>query len=144
MRIAAARDGRGSRSDGPCGARLRFGRRDRITDSSAFARVMRKGRRLTGSYAVMWSVPGGAPGGARLGVVAAKRVFRRAVDRNRAKRLLREAFRLNRAALRGDVDVVLMARAAILGVGRAAVECDLLGLAARNRLLAQGAESVPK
>ncbi|MBM4143341.1 MAG: ribonuclease P protein component [Lentisphaerae bacterium] len=101
---------------------------------------MREGRRLAGRYAVIWSAPGGAPGGARLGVVAAKRVFRRAVDRNRAKRLLREAFRLNRNALRRDVDVVLLARAAILEAGRAAVERDLLALAARARLLADGKE----
>ena len=49
----------------------------------------------------------------RLGVVASKRTFRRAVDRNRAKRLLREVFRLNRHRFTGAVDVVLVARARI-------------------------------
>jgi len=63
--------------------------------------------------------------------VAAKKTFRRAVDRSRAKRLLREAFRLNRWRLAGDVDVILVARSAILKVGRRAVEQDLLEAAAR-------------
>jgi ribonuclease P protein component len=51
----------------------------------------------------------------RVGVVVSKRVFRRAVDRNRAKRLLREAFRLNRALLKPGVNVILAARAGIAG-----------------------------
>lgn len=55
-------------------------------------------------------------GGARLGLAISKKQARRAVDRNRLKRLVREAFRLNRAQLNG-LDLVVMAR-------QAAVEAD--------------------
>lgn len=43
---------------------------------------------------------------ARIGIIASKRVAARAVDRNRAKRLVREAFRRLRHRL-GGVDVVV-------------------------------------
>jgi ribonuclease P protein component len=70
----------------------------------------------------------------RLGVVASKRSFRRAVDRSRAKRLLREAYRLNRHRLTGDVDVVLLARSRIREAARSEVEKDLLRLAGKAGL----------
>ena len=48
----------------------------------------------------------GAP---RLGVIVAKRVLRRAVDRNRAKRLIRETFRCAKASLPA-LDIVVQVR----------------------------------
>ena len=51
----------------------------------------------------------------RVGVVVSKRTLRRAVDRNRAKRLMREAFRLRRHLLAPDVEMILVARAGIAG-----------------------------
>jgi ribonuclease P protein component len=62
---------------------------------------------------------------ARLGIIASKRVAARAVDRNRAKRLVREAFRKMRHRL-GGVDVVVRLRRCP-GKGRdAAVEISRL------------------
>jgi ribonuclease P protein component len=49
--------------------------------------------------------PNGGPR-ARIGIIASKRVAARAVDRNRAKRLVREAFRKLRHRL-GGIDVVV-------------------------------------
>lgn len=46
---------------------------------------------------------------ARIGIIASKRVAARAVDRNRAKRLVREAFRTLRHRL-GGLDVVVQLR----------------------------------
>lgn len=71
----------------------------------------------------------------RLGVVASRKSFRRAVDRARAKRLLREAFRLNRHRLRIGVDVILVARHMVLDVKRQPVEADLLDVARRAGIL---------
>jgi ribonuclease P protein component len=48
-------------------------------------------------------------GYARLGLAIAKKSIRKAVDRNRIKRLARESFRLRQAQL-GSVDFVVMAR----------------------------------
>lgn len=46
---------------------------------------------------------------ARIGIIASKKVAAHAVDRNRAKRLVREAFRAWRHRLRG-IDVVVQLR----------------------------------
>jgi len=48
-------------------------------------------------------------GHARIGIIAAKRIAPRAVDRNRAKRLVREMFRAMRHRLTG-IDVVVQLR----------------------------------
>lgn len=75
----------------------------------------------------------------RLGVVASRRSFRRAVDRARVKRLMREAFRLNRHRLRGDCDVVLMARTGMLRASRQDVEVELMAVARKARLVDRAA-----
>lgn len=47
--------------------------------------------------------------GPRIGVIVSKKVAARAVDRNRIKRLVREAFRQDRGRL-GSNDLVVLAR----------------------------------
>lgn len=77
---------------------------------------------------VIWIGTGGG-NGVRMGVVASKRTFRRAVDRNRAKRLVREAFRQERDTLRGTTDLVIVARQRILAAGAAAARDEFRKLA---------------
>lgn len=54
------------------------------------------------------------PGDARYGLIVTKRTFRHAVDRNRAKRLLRVWIRHCDAAMRPDMDYIFIARPSIL------------------------------
>ena len=76
---------------------------------NAYEAVFEQGRSLAGSAMVMrWRANGLSK--SRVGVVAAKRTLRLAVERSRARRLMREAFRLERPALAAGVDVVLIAR----------------------------------
>ena len=70
----------------------------------------------------------------RLGVVASRKVGN-AVERARAKRLLREVYRRNRFALSGNVDVVLVARHAILRAEWNSLTEEFLRLAANARLI---------
>jgi ribonuclease P protein component len=51
-----------------------------------------------------------------------------AVIRNRARRLMREAFRLNQQKLKPNTQLVLVARSAISGATLAEVETELLQL----------------
>ena len=69
---------------------------------------------------------------ARYGVVATKRTFKFATQRNRAKRLLRDWVRFNEGLLLPDMDYVFIARHAILEAtrddGRAAMARALTSL----------------
>jgi ribonuclease P protein component len=51
-----------------------------------------------------------------------------AVTRNRARRLLREAYRLNKQKLNNNLQIVMVARTAINGKKRQDVEAELLRL----------------
>ena len=46
----------------------------------------------------------------RLGMIVAKRNAKRAVDRNTVKRIIRESFRMNKAALSANDYVVILKR----------------------------------
>lgn len=83
-------------------------------DSSKYKRVFAEKRSFYGRSLVIWVICT-SDAGRRAGVVVSKRTFRRAVDRNRAKRLMREAFRLSRHNLMPQVDMILIARAGIAG-----------------------------
>ena len=80
-------------------------------------------RSFPGRFFVLW-LRIAADTDRRMGVVTSRRTLPAAVSRNRARRLLREAFRLNRQHLRPDVDVLLLARGRIEHVQRQEVEVD--------------------
>lgn len=109
-------------------ARFRFPRRQRIVDSDGYDRTFSSGKRRVGRLVVVWVRPNGGTEW-RLGVIASKRSFRRAADRNRAKRLIREAFRLGCQELPGACDLVVVARGFILRAGESDVRKELLQLA---------------
>ncbi len=62
----------------------------------------------------MWILRIQGEGVGRAGTVASKRTFHDAVQRNRARRLLREAYRTQRAHLEPGIQLVLLARRMIL------------------------------
>jgi ribonuclease P protein component len=105
--------------------RARFPRSAHLRHSSDFGKVFENKTNIVGSLMVLWIRKTDSTGGLRLGVIASKRTFRRAVDRNRAKRLVREAFRLLRGRYEGDADLVVIARRRILDAKCENVEREL-------------------
>jgi ribonuclease P protein component len=114
--------------------RLGFARAQRLKQGRDFTRVRQEGQRaVLGCLIANWRrLPAGAT--TRLGVVTSKKVGG-AVVRNRARRLMREVFRVHQRKLSQPVDLVLVARRSIAGRGLAEVEKDFLATLRRAGLL---------
>ena len=85
---------------------------ERLHRKIDFKRVFKEGRRLSASGLTLWVFQHEAQEPsqkARLGLAIPK-AYGNAVARNRLKRLIREAFRLNKARLPPEVDMVFSAR----------------------------------
>ena len=90
--------------------------RNYLRDSREFQNVYRNGKRYDGVFITVFVIENQELQH-RLGVTASKKALGKAVQRNRAKRLLRETFRSNEPSLRAlsrNYDWVLNARAAVL------------------------------
>ena len=114
--------------------RLRLNRASRLAQSRDFARVRQQGQRLVlGCLIANWNrLPDGAA--PKLGVVTSKKIGG-AVQRSRARRLLRESFRQHQHEFAQPVELVLVARNSIAGKKFADVEKDFLAALNRAKLL---------
>lgn len=112
-----------------------FPKRERLQRGHQFRRVYRQGRKLEGKLVTMYVLEnpaeekgcGAAAAACAVGVVSGRKLGG-AVARNRARRLLREAYRLNKGKLKTNLEIVMVARAAIWQKGYREVEADVLGL----------------
>jgi ribonuclease P protein component len=113
-------------------------RERRIKQGRDFARAKTQGKRVSsGCLIANWlTLPAGSP--TRLGVITARKVGG-AVARTRARRLLREAFRLHQLELAQPVDLVLVAQPSIAGKAFLEVERDFLSALRRAGLLKEAA-----
>jgi ribonuclease P protein component len=86
-------------------------RRRRLSRSAEFDRVYREGRSHAGRHLVLYSFPreGGDDDTPRLGLSVGRKVGG-AIERNKVKRLLREAFWQSEELLPGGHDFVVVAR----------------------------------
>jgi len=118
-------------------APLQFGRatlrsNERLQLESEFKHVFDSGKKLAGQYIVL--VIGSAPDGElRFGVVCSRKYSTRAVIRNRARRLMRESFRLLKANVR-PAHLVFMARQRLKGRALQEVQSEMLDLLRRADL----------
>jgi ribonuclease P protein component len=93
-----------------------FPKEARLRKRAEFLRVYEKGTRIEGRYLTVFILSNGLERH-RVGITATKKAIGKAHDRNRAKRLLRETFRLSRIELNQvgpKYDWVLNARRALL------------------------------
>lgn len=113
--------------------RFTFSKEERLRKDREFREVFDHGRSLGGSTVAFYFLPNQV-GFPRAGFIVSKKVSKRAVDRNRARRLMREVFRLNKHRL-GPYDLIFIARKGILGRKFQDVERDFLRLARKAGIL---------
>jgi len=88
-----------------------------------FKRVYAGGRRLGSEYFTV-NLQGNGATAAQLGMSIAARILRRAVDRNRVRRLIRESFRVHQQRLPA-LDIVIGVRAGVQSVDNARLRAGL-------------------
>src|SRR6266850_3015572 len=114
--------------------RLRLSRTSRIKQSRDFARAKTEGQRaVCGCLIANWRRLTDAAN-SRVGVVVSKKVGG-SVARSRARRLLREVFRVHQHELAQSLDLVLVARASIAERSFGEVEKDFLTVMGKAGLL---------
>ncbi len=97
---------------------FRLPKENRLRKPKEFRVVYENGKRFDGRFVTVFIKPS-AGAVQRVGITASKKISNKAHDRNRAKRLLRETFRLSRAELaelETKFDWVLNARRSLLKV----------------------------
>jgi ribonuclease P protein component len=97
-----------------------LGRVERIRKRSEFQRVYQQGSKVHSRFATLFTLPNALTVG-RLGI-AATRKLGGAVERNLAKRLIREVFRRNKVA--PGFDVVVIPKRELLHAGLSTLEND--------------------
>ena len=112
-------------------------RRNRLTSSADFYRIREHGQCWSNRYIVLCKLANDLPN-SRFGFVVSKRIGN-AVARNRAKRLLREAVRLNQDVVALGWDIVIIARRPMARANYWAVEDSMAYLLGQGHLwLASG------
>jgi ribonuclease P protein component len=108
-----------------------FPKSERLRYGHQFRQVYERGRKVEGRLLALYLLDepatNPAPSGRAVGVVTGRKLGG-AVQRNRARRLLREAYRLNKHKLKPNFQLVMVARNAIRGKRLPDVEAELLGL----------------
>lgn len=93
----------------------------RLRHKKDYKNVFAQGRSFSNRYVVFYIMEGKP----KYGFIASKKVGN-AVQRNRAKRLMREVFRLNAVKIKPNLEIICIARANIKGVSYWEVEKSCL------------------
>lgn len=108
--------------------------RARLTASSSFKTAYSRGRSIVSDLIVVYVLPGPGENQVRFGFTAGKKVGG-AVQRNRAKRLMRESARDLMSRIPGSFDIVVVARGKITCASYSDVRAQMESLLSRAGVL---------
>lgn len=95
----------------------------RLRHKSSFKVIFNEGKNYSVKYVAMYIHKGPK----RFGFIASKKVGN-SVQRNRARRLMREVIRLHISEIRNDLQIIFIARARIKGVSFFEVESCMMNM----------------
>ncbi len=124
-------------------AKQTLSRQQRLIQASLFREAFAQKQSFVGRLMVLW-VRRGDGADCRLGVISSRKAGPRAVDRNLARRRLREAFRKLRAEMCTQSDILLIARRRLLRASQEDVEKELRYLAKKAGLIKNPKHETPK
>jgi len=116
---------------------MRFRREQRIRRRAEYQQIYDRGTRIRSRFSTVFILPNDK-GITRLGI-AATRKLGGAVERNRAKRLIREVFRRN--AIAQGFDVVIIPKRELLDASLTVLEADYRSILERRFRRDPGADS---
>ncbi|HJQ71020.1 MAG TPA: ribonuclease P protein component [Blastocatellia bacterium] len=107
-----------------CGVSEKFPKADRLLKRGAFRRVYDEGRKFQATYFIAFVLPN-EDDLTRLGITATRKIGK-SVERNRARRLVREVFRKNRWLVPQGVDIVINVKRALVEARLNDLETDFI------------------
>ncbi len=109
-----------------------------LKQNHVFRKLYAKGESAVGSFVVVYARRNGS-GRNRLGITTSVKLGH-AVERNRARRRIRETYRLHEAQLKSGYDIVIVARTASIDGNFSAMEKSFLRQCRKLRLLKEESE----
>ena len=109
-----------------------------INKNTLFRKIYSKGTSYVNKYLAVYVLPS-KDGVSRLGITVSKKLGC-AVIRNRAKRLIRESYRINEENISGGYNIVVVARKMVVGTDFHHVNSALIHLLKKHSVWADGNE----
>ncbi len=128
----------------------KFSKTERLKKNSEILKVLRGGNKLRGTLLSLYykerpplssltqstgRSKSALPQNSRLGIVVSKRVLKKAHERNRIKRLVREVFRLHKHGLNKPFDLMVRLNKPLVSPSLNEIQKELISLLKKARVL---------